>query len=70
MRDTMEQFANRMRSLLNIDHYLLPELSDEDWREFQSNQFRYFINRAGLPQMRALWREIEKRQPENKEASK
>lgn len=63
---TLEQFTNRMRSLLNIDHHLLPELTDQDWREFRQNEFRYFINAADDRQRKAFWREIEKRQPENR----
>lgn len=58
----VEQFTNRMRSLLNVSHGLLPELTDRDWREFLDDPFRYFINSADQRQRAAIWREIEKRQ--------
>ena len=60
--NTLSGFINRVRSLYNIDHYLLPELSDRDWKEFQANPVRYFINSADRVQAEAIWREIEKRQ--------
>lgn len=55
-------FLNRVRSLFNIGQYLLPELSERDWQEFRDDPPRYFINRADLPQLRAIWREVERRQ--------
>ena len=55
-------FMNRIRSFYNIDHYLLPELSEEDWREFRKDPPRYFINRADKAQSDAIWREVERRQ--------
>jgi hypothetical protein len=55
-------FLNRVRSLFNIDHYLLPELTERDWQEFRDDPPRYFMNKADLPQLRAIWREVEKRQ--------
>jgi hypothetical protein len=58
----MYGFLNRVRSLFNIDYCLLPELSESDWPRFRDDPPRYFINRADLPQMRAIWREVEKRQ--------
>jgi hypothetical protein len=58
----MHAFLNRVRSLFNIDHYLLPELSEKDWPLFRDDPPRYFINRADLQQCRAIWREVEKRQ--------
>ena len=60
--NTLSGFINRVRSLYNIDHHLLPELSDRDWKEFQGNPARYFINSADRVQADAIWREIEKRQ--------
>lgn len=58
----VEQFTNRMRSLLNVRHHLLPELTNRDWREFLDSPFGYFINGADQRQRAAIWREIEKRQ--------
>lgn len=59
----MSAFLNRVRSLFNINHYLLPELDvTRDWPEFRDDPPRYFINRADLTQQRAIWREVEKRQ--------
>lgn len=55
-------FINRVRSLYNIDRYLLPELRDEDWPEFRDNPPRYLINRADKPQSDAIMREVEARQ--------
>ena len=60
--NTLSGFINRVRSLYNIDHYLLPELSKEDWPQFRDNPPRYFINSADKVQAEAIWREIEKRQ--------
>jgi hypothetical protein len=58
----MRAFLNRVRSLFNIGHHLLPELTERDWQEFRDDPPRYFINRADLPQLMAIWREVEKRQ--------
>lgn len=55
------QFTNRVRSLFCIDHYLLPELSDEQWVKFRDDPPRYFIG-ADDKQAAAIWREVEKRQ--------
>ena len=57
------QFINRVRSLYNIDRFLLPELSDSDWKEFRDNPPRYYINSADRRQVEAIFREVEKRQP-------
>ena len=59
---THHGFINRVRSLYNIDHHLLPELSDQDWKEFRDNPPRYYINSADCIQADAIWREIERRQ--------
>jgi hypothetical protein len=55
-------FLNRVRSLFNIDYDMLPELSESDWPKFRDDPPGYFIRRADLPQMRAIWREVEKHQ--------
>lgn len=59
----MEQhdFINRLRSLFNIDGYLLPELTSEQQAEFLANPVRYFMG-ADDRQADAIWREIERRQ--------
>ena len=59
---TLSDFINRVRSLYNIDHYCLPELSDSDWKQFRDNPPRYFINLADKIQAEAIFREVEKRQ--------
>ena len=56
------EFANRLRSLYNIDHYLLPELSEEHWAEFRDDPPRYFMNTADKVQAEAIFREVERRQ--------
>lgn len=60
----MEQhaFTNGIRSLFNIDGYLLPELTDEQQREFVRDPVRYFI-RTDKVQQDAIFREVAKRQP-------
>lgn len=55
------EFLNRVRSLFNIDGYLLPELTDQQQAEFISNPVRYFIS-TDKHQSDAIWREIERRQ--------
>lgn len=57
------QFINRVRSLFNIDGYLLPELTKEQQLKFVSDPVRYFIN-ADDRQADAIMREIERRQKE------
>jgi hypothetical protein len=52
---------NRLRSLYNIDGWLLPELTTEQQLEFIANPPRYLIN-TDVPQSKAIWREVEKRQ--------
>ena len=54
-------FMNRLRSLYNIDHHPLPELSLEDWLEFRVDPPHYLM-RADKIQVEAIWREIENRQ--------
>ena len=58
---TKVQLLNRIRSLFNIDGYLLPELSLSEQERFLRDPVRYFIN-ADEPQSDAIFREIEKRQ--------
>lgn len=50
-----------VRSLFNIDGYLLPELTSEQQREFIGDPVRYFI-RTDKAQQDAIWREVAKRQ--------
>ena len=52
---------NCIRSLFNIDGYLLPELTREEQREFVSDPVRYFI-RTDNAQQTAIYREVAKRQ--------
>lgn len=54
-------FINRVRSLFNIDGYLLLELTGEQQREFVRDPVRYFIN-TDAEQSAAVFREVEKRQ--------
>ena len=54
-------FLNRVRSLYNIDHHLLPELSAPEWRAFCVDPPRYFLG-ADAKQAAAIWREVERRQ--------
>lgn len=62
---TVHEFLNRIRSLYNIDHAQLPELTDAQWVEFRDNPPRYLI-RTDRTQAEAIVREMEKRQPERK----
>lgn len=61
---TNHEFIDRIRSLYNIDHHLLPELTDEQWIEFRDDPPRYLI-RAGQVQADAILREVERRRPTN-----
>ena len=56
------QFTNMVRSLFNIDGYLLPELTSGQQIEFVRDPVRYFIN-GDKVQSTAIFREIAKRQP-------
>lgn len=56
------QFTNMVRSLFNIDGYLLPELTSEQQIEFVRDPVRYFIN-GDKVQSAAIFREVVKRQP-------
>lgn len=62
-RETMDQhfFINAVRSLFNIDGYLLPELTREQQGEFLRDPVRYFI-RTDKVQQDAIYREVAKRQ--------
>lgn len=65
---TQHAFINRIRSLHNIDHDQLPELTDRQFFLFQYEPARYLI-RADDTQAAAIWREIEKRQKPVPDAS-
>lgn len=54
-------FTNMVRSLFNIDGYLLPELSGEHQREFVRDPARYFMG-TDKAQQDAIFREVMKRQ--------
>lgn len=54
-------FLNRLRTLFNIDGYLLPELTAEQQAEFVRDPVRYLI-RTDKDQTLAIWREVERRQ--------
>lgn len=60
---TLEQgrFTNMVRSLFNIDGYLLPELTTEHQREFVREPVRYFMG-TDKSQQDAIFREVLKRQ--------
>ena len=59
------EFIDRIRSLYNIDGDLLPELTPEQQLAFVSDPVRYFIY-AGDTHSAAIWREVEKRQEDNR----
>ena len=54
-------FINRVRSLFNIDGWLLPELTKAQQEEFIADPVRYFIHTDDA-QANAIFREVEKRQ--------
>jgi hypothetical protein len=54
-------FLNRLRSLFNIDGFLLPELTEEQQTKFMRGPVQYLIG-CDDGQAAAIWREIEKRQ--------
>ena len=54
-------FTNMVRSLFNIDGYLLPELTAEHQREFIRDPVRYFMG-TDRAQQNAIFREVMKRQ--------
>lgn len=54
-------FLNHVRSLFNIDGYLLPELTKEQQAEFIRDPVRYFIG-TDRKQSDAIWREVLGRQ--------
>lgn len=62
MTDRLKKtFLNHVRSLFNIDGYLLPELDGEQQQKFVRDPVRYFIG-GDEPQSDAIWREVLKRQ--------
>jgi hypothetical protein len=62
-RNSMEKraFLNRIRSLYNIDGYLLPELGKDQQSQFLRDPVRFLLN-ADEAQSDAIMREIESRQ--------
>ena len=54
-------FKNMLRSLFNIDGYLLPELTGDQQRDFVRDPVRYFMG-TDKTQSEAIWREVDKRQ--------
>jgi len=54
-------FTNCVRSLFNIDAWLLPELTSEQQGQFVRDPVRYFIG-TDKAQQDAIWREVAKRQ--------
>jgi len=54
-------FTNMLRSLFNIDGFLLPELTSEQQAQFVRDPVRYFIS-ADKVQQDAIFREVAKRQ--------
>ena len=54
-------FQNRIRSLSNIDGYLLPELSQDEQAAFLRDPVGFFL-RANDAQADAIFREVERRQ--------
>lgn len=54
-------FLNCVRSLFNIDGYLLPELTEEQQIQFIRDPVRYFIG-TDKAQSDAIWREVLARQ--------
>lgn len=62
MSDELHGFLNRIRSLWNIDGYLLADaLTDEQQQEFMRDPARY-ITHTDRQKAEAIWREVEKRQ--------
>jgi hypothetical protein len=55
-------FTNCVRSLFNIDGYLLPELTSDQQSKFIRDPVRYFIG-TDKAQQDAIFREVAKRQP-------
>lgn len=56
-----QDFINRVRSLFNIDGFLLPELDKDDHLEFMRDPVRFFI-RTEDAKADAIFREVERRQ--------
>lgn len=61
-------FTNCVRSLFNIDAWLLPELTSEQQTQFIRDPVRYFIG-TDKAQQDAIWREVSKRQPVDRDAA-
>lgn len=61
-KPTLREFLNRVRSLYNINGWLLDDaLTKEQQLEFVRNPAKYFIN-TDFVQQQAIFREVEKRQ--------
>ncbi len=54
-------FSNMIKSLWNIDGWLLPELTSEQQKAFVNDPHRYFAH-ADYIQQQAIYREVLKRQ--------
>ncbi len=54
-------FTNMIRSLFNINGYLLPELTSEEQGQFLRDPVRYFMG-TDKAQQDAIFREVAKRQ--------
>lgn len=61
MSINQHQFTNAVRSLFNIDGYLLPELTSEQQGQFLRDPVRYFIGTDKV-QQDAIFREVAMRQ--------
>lgn len=59
--DARALFLNRLRSLFNIDGFLLPELNKYDWTAFRADPPKFFM-RCESDKADAIWREVDKRQ--------
>lgn len=70
---TRHQFTNRVRSLYNIDLFVirreLPDMTDRQWDAFMRDPPRYLIS-ADQPTAEAIWRCVEARQPGSGEAGR
>lgn len=60
-RPEQRAFTNMLRSLFNIDGYLLPELTGEQQGAFIRDPVRYFIG-TDKAQQDAIFREVANRQ--------
>jgi len=56
----LSNFSNRLKSLFNIDGYMLPELSDTQIERFFENPVKFFITCDDKTQA-LIWQLIHKR---------